>query len=601
MKANDLASKLADDAENVAEWLFPNGAKVKREWCVGSVDGEAGQSLKVVISGSKTGCWKDFATDEAGDLIGLVMKAKRLNIQDACSEAMKFLGIEEKKVENEKKVYAKPTKDGVKPLHDLPLHWLRNTRKITEAALKAYRVATKGNAVMFPYLRDGELIAAKYRSWTEKKFWTDADCEPCLFGWQAIAPDARWVVLCEGELDALTLWDYGYPALSLPYGGGKGDKQQWISHEFDRLAVYDTIFLCLDHDKAGDEARDEIVQRLGRERCRVVKLPKKDANDCVQADVSPDVIGDAFINARSMDPESLKNAADYADQVWAEFNSREHGDAGVKMPWASNKQLLVLRPGEVSVWAGITGHGKSQVVGNIAVSAMLERQRVCIASLEFRPPKMLRRLQCQTIGQRNLDRNQSMSVSDFWRERLWVFDVTGTAKADAILETFEYAAKRYGIHLFVLDNLSKCGFSDDDYAGTKSFVDRLADFTKRLNVHLILVHHVRKTDAGEERPPRKSDVKGSGGIIDMSDTAVIVWRNKPKEREIRENKGVMSDMARMKPDCIVECIKQREGDSEPTYLLWFDGPSYQYLAAPDHRPARYMPGVREYSDEEAFA
>ena len=79
-------------------------------------------------------------------------------------------------------------------------------------------------------------------------------CEPVLFGWQAINPNAREVTITEGEIDACSAYDYGHPALSVPFGGEKGAKHAWIVSEFDRLAQFETIFLALDMDEEGDAA-----------------------------------------------------------------------------------------------------------------------------------------------------------------------------------------------------------------------------------------------------------------------------------------------------------------------------------------------------------
>jgi hypothetical protein len=48
-------------------------------------------------------------------------------------------------------------------------------------------------------------------------------------------------------------------------------------------------------------------------------------------------------------------------------------------------------------------------------------------------------------------------TNEWFSDRLWVFKLTGTAKADRLLEIFAYARRRYGIELFVIDNLAKCG------------------------------------------------------------------------------------------------------------------------------------------------
>src|SRR5690606_5075312 len=177
-----------------------------------------------------------------------------------------------------------------------------------------FKLASRKGALMFPYLRDGDLIAAKYRKVPAKEFYVDADCEPCLFGWQALTGRERAIVLCEGEMDALAFAEYGIPALSVPFGGGKGAKQaQWIEAEFDRLAMFDSLFLAMDDDGPGAEATAEIVQRLGRERCRIVKLPRKDANQCLIDGITREDIRKALGASRTLDPEQLVQASEYGE------------------------------------------------------------------------------------------------------------------------------------------------------------------------------------------------------------------------------------------------------------------------------------------------
>src|SRR3546814_1598528 len=210
-------------------------------------------------------------------------------------------------------------------------------------------------------------------------------------GWQAIPPDSRQLILCEGEFDAMAMFDYGMPALSIPFGGGDKGKQQWIDNEFDRLACFDEIILALDGDATGDQAVAEIVKRLGRERVRIAKLPRKDANQCLIDGIGRGEIEKAINEARSLDPENLRNAADYEDAVWAEFQIKSGAEAGIRLPWLKDRPDLILRPGETSLWAGINGQRKSQVAGHVEVSAISSGHRVCVASLDLGPQQQIGR------------------------------------------------------------------------------------------------------------------------------------------------------------------------------------------------------------------
>src|SRR5690606_32052187 len=322
MRATELAHRLAADVEGVVRLLLPNGRREGHEWRVGSVNGEPGRSLGVHMTGQKAGVWLDGATGESGDLIGLWMAVKGLSLRDACKEAADYLGIREDRIDPPRRTFSRPTKEGVSALSAEHRAWLEGERKIAPDTIRAYRLASRDGWLMFPYLRDGELVAAKYRK-LPKQFRQEADCEPCLFGWQAVRDAARVVLICEGELDALAWHTYGVPALSVPMGGGSGAKHGWVQSEFERLSLFDTIFVSMDSDGPGQEAERDLVERLGRERVRVVRLPLKDANECLMQDVPRETMLSCLRDARTLDPSELRDISEFEDAIWQEYSRQD--------------------------------------------------------------------------------------------------------------------------------------------------------------------------------------------------------------------------------------------------------------------------------------
>ena len=78
----------------VSAWL-PNGRFDGVNWCVGSRDGEPGQSLKVAVKGEKVGVWQDFATDDKGaDLIDLYQYLQNCQKADALKAVASQVGYE---------------------------------------------------------------------------------------------------------------------------------------------------------------------------------------------------------------------------------------------------------------------------------------------------------------------------------------------------------------------------------------------------------------------------------------------------------------------------------------------------------------------------
>ena len=63
---------LTQRAEEVARHLMPQGKKEGNEWCIGSIHGETGKSLKIKLTGEKAGLWCDFALGMLFQVIFLI-------------------------------------------------------------------------------------------------------------------------------------------------------------------------------------------------------------------------------------------------------------------------------------------------------------------------------------------------------------------------------------------------------------------------------------------------------------------------------------------------------------------------------------------------
>nr|HOP40444.1 toprim domain-containing protein [Geobacteraceae bacterium] len=493
------------------------------------------------------------------------------------------------------------------------MRYLTEERKLSVEAIAAYRVAeaseigpwegwqrqetARGPWIVFPSFRGKDLIAVKYlhmnRRNGKKITMVEPGCEPCLFGWQAIPENARAVVICEGEIDALTWWTYGFPALSVPFGGGNGNKQQWIDHEYPHLERIETVYLSFDNDEAGCKGEEEVVNRLGAHRCKIVRLPHKDINECLQKDVPAEEIRKRIETAESLDPGELKAPSSFRKAVIEEFFPVGGELPGFNLPWPMKGRPVRFLRGEVTVWTGRNGHGKSLVLNQVAISAMGQGDQVCIASFEMHPRKTLSRIIRQGLGKGEPTREEIDTAFSWFDGKLWIFDLLGTAKVDRMLEVFRYAYQRYGVQQFVIDSLLKCGIDSDDYTGQKAFLDILNDFANTTNAHVHLIAHSRK-DENEFSPPGKLDVKGSGDITDLASNVWSVWRNKVKEEDLAKlDAGEPVKLSRSeiegKPDALLMCVKARDDRGEEGKVgLFFHKTSLQYLERRHNSPTRYV-------------
>lgn len=72
----EVAQRLRDHASSLAEQLLPNGRRIGRQWAVGGIDGEPGQSLRIDIVGDRRGLWCDHASGDGGDMIDLIAEVQ---------------------------------------------------------------------------------------------------------------------------------------------------------------------------------------------------------------------------------------------------------------------------------------------------------------------------------------------------------------------------------------------------------------------------------------------------------------------------------------------------------------------------------------------
>ncbi len=77
MLLDKIVDDLIDDAEEVFRKLFPNAVKQGNEMCIGSIDGEPGQSLRMNVSrGPRRGFVKDFGGSWTGNILYLIRDAE---------------------------------------------------------------------------------------------------------------------------------------------------------------------------------------------------------------------------------------------------------------------------------------------------------------------------------------------------------------------------------------------------------------------------------------------------------------------------------------------------------------------------------------------
>lgn len=539
MDAHIINQLLAERVEEVCELLLPNGKRDGQDWACGDVTGVTGQSMRVNISGTKAGYWHDFACEEdrGKGLISLWCKNRGLPFKEAIIEIKEFLNINDDYSShfNNHNTYQKPSREKIKSLkHESEVfRYLIEDRQLSEDVLKRFKICqTKDeNSVAFPTIEGDECVKLKYLCLDrdergKKDMRAEKGGKPALFGKQAVDEliGVEGVTLCEGELDALSYWTQGIPAVSIPDGV---DNTKWIELDYEWLEQFESIYVSFDMDKPGKQAAQKILDRLGRERCFLVELPKKDANECLCAGIAMQQYID---NAKAIDPDEIKRANHFTAEAWLKLKPETRKQEGFDTPW---KIPFKIRANELTVISGYEGSGKTGGLQHLAVHLISQGQKGIIASMEVPAANTLKDLIVTADANNNIEKNKFRLVGDWLSESLFIYDHVGVAKWQEMLKAFEYAHKKYGVFFFVIDSLLKCGIRTDDYNMQTQFVNELCTFMNKYPVHIFLVAHAKKSKEGQHVVPDDDDIKGSGDMKDLATNILIWWRDKGKGKRIR--------------------------------------------------------------------
>ena len=578
----EISERLASQAPAVVAKLLPGGKAMNgREWVCGDVTGAPGESLKVTIFGTFSGQWRDWSTDDHGDLIDLWRITQDITQAEAIKQAKAWLGIVDPIQAKEPKIYAKPKASALIPLkpNGRSVQYLTGERKLSLAVVEALKIEAdqKRQAIIFPsYSPGGELINRSFRTLGEdKKVWQEKDCAPSMFGWQALPQEAytkRTILLSEGQIDCASWLQWGIPALSIPNGTGCA----WIEYEWDNLAVFDTFYLAFDQDEAGRKITETVCERLGKHRCMIVALPKKDANECLMAGFTAEDAQSWIAGAKTPRVKKLVTAKEIAERLRAE--ARPKLEAFTLPFFAGNWPYsgFYFRPGEVTIWGGHSHAGKSTML-NFMKSVLLSNEiRTFEASYEMKIETSMFRLGKIFMGE-SINEDNAVSFAEQLGEHLVMADVVGSQTQDELFEMMWFAYRRYGCAHYVIDSLMRIQALEENYPAQGEFTNRLQDFVKQTDTHVHLVCHLAKAGKNTERPSMY-DVKGSSLIVNGVDNILLVTRN-PEKEKLRKSNKLTDEQDKTMHDCEVIVEKQRATGWLNTFRLRFNPYRYTYSKA----------------------
>ena len=355
--------------------------------------------------------------------------------------------------------------------------------------------------------------------------------------------DGGDLVICEGEMDALSLRESGIFAVSVPNGApatlsqNSDTKFSYLWDAKDEIEKADRIILATDNDEPGKNLSEEIARRVGKARCWRVDFPDgcKDPNDVLISHGKTELFS-AISGATPWPVHGLRDVSEYRAEV---IDLHDKGmDHGIKVGLRELDDIYRTCPQTLTVITGVPGSGKSSFLSWLSVQLAVMQGWPC-AILSAETPPTVHLLQMAAIykqqpyaGPNKMSEHDLSDALDWLGKRYVILDDHDTS-IDSVLERAQAAVLRLGVRLLIVDPYnfltgSVGGDGDENSVGN---INRLLTKLKRFSVeHGIatwLVAHPTKMyrqNDGKVPVPTGYDVSGSAAFFNVCDAGLTVSR-----------------------------------------------------------------------------
>jgi len=468
-----------------------------------------------------------------------------------------------------------------------------------------------GNIVFNYYDTNDVLTLVKYRPAKQvkkgdTKTWCqqDADSMPLLFNMNRIDFTNGPLLICEGEIDCLSAIEAGYKnAVSVPLGA---NNYGWIEASWDWLELFDRIIIWSDNDEAGLKMRKEVCSRLGVWRTLYVDMPillDKDGSEIKINDADGKKRGVKDINevlyycGKQKVLDLITEAKELPIEGIEDLSSVEPFDIELAPGLYSglepiDKTIYKFLFGSVIVVTGLRGAGKSTLLNQCFVCEPLEQgYDTFIFSGELSSPVLQSWVELSMAGPEQvkmktehihvINADAMKQMKEWYHGRTWTYNQTDN-KLESILDKAVSVTRKYGVKIWLLDNLSTIDIGANDnnlLEKQKNVIVELIKHAKTYNVLIILVIHPRKLQAGTVDIV-SDDVGGNGALTNLAQYVISVKRFSQKDKAgERDGKGNWKKGKEpISEDVEVNILKNRYTGKIEAHKLFFNYKSYRFFS-----------------------
>lgn len=201
---------------------------------------------------------------------------------------------------------------------------------------------------------------------------------------------------------------------------------------------------------------------------------------------------------------------------------------------ALDKKLIGMNKGELSIWSGGNGSGKSTFLSQLALETISRGFNVAMFSGELTSNRAKSWLQLQAAGRAHtrlsdngvsyyVPKEKADAIDEWAADKLWIYNNQYGIKVNSVIDDFVRHIEQHQTDVVIIDNLMSLDLSEirgEKYDRQTTLVLTLSEFAKKYNVHIHFVCHPRKPVGFL----RKSDISGSADLTNAADNVFMMHR-----------------------------------------------------------------------------
>ena len=393
------------------------------------------------------------------------------------------------------------------------------------------------DVICFPFFIDEKQVNIKFRG-AKKSFKLVSGAELIWYNFNALKNNNE-LIICEGEMDALTWVENGYDnVISVP--NGAGNNLEYLDSSIDLFNEIDKVYLSTDVDAPGIQLRDELIRRLGADKCYLINFKQhKDSNEY-------------FINEGGIKFKELINDSKQApikgivkiesihDDILELYEKGEQ--PGLNIDQIEVDKFITWELGRLAVVTGVPQSGKSEFVDSIVVKLnLLYGWKAAYFTPENYPLKYhYRKIHSKLSGQKfhkETDTTDFYSIYEHVKDNFFYIMNEDSMTAKSVLDSAKSLVKQKGIKILVIDPYNKL---DHDISNNMSetqyvskFLDDIIKFSQFNNVLLFLIAHPTKMMKGDI--PTLYNISGSANFNNKTDYGFTVHRLSNEDGSMNNN------------------------------------------------------------------